>query len=73
MTHSADVCRHDSPALLTASTVLVNDLDLVVTSPSGRVFLGNGQTADRMNNVEQVRTLTWTLTRLTRTLTRVVG
>ncbi|GAQ81098.1 Peptidase S8 family with Protease-associated domain [Klebsormidium nitens] len=44
---------HDAPALLTASTVLVNDLDLVVTSPSGRVFLGNGQ-ADRMNNVEQV-------------------
>jgi hypothetical protein len=39
---------------------LVNDLDLVVTSPSGQVYYGNGQlgqaggTPDRLNNVERV-------------------
>jgi hypothetical protein len=47
----------------TATANLVNDLDLVVTSPSGTVYRGNvfsggwsatGGTADRKNNVESV-------------------
>lgn len=47
----------------TASTNLVNDLDLIVTSPGGTVYRGNsfsggwaisGGSADRINNVENV-------------------
>ncbi len=42
-----------------ADPVLVNDLDLVVTTPDGREFLGNGERGvdgpDRLNNVEAVR------------------
>ena len=43
----------DFPGSPTAQKALVNDLDLVVTSPRGDVAAGNGQ-ADRLNNVEGV-------------------
>jgi hypothetical protein len=54
---------HDAPAAINASDAAVNNLDLVATSPSGTVYLGNvfsggasvpGGTADAKNNVEQV-------------------
>jgi PKD repeat protein len=53
----------DYPSTETASKNLVNDLDLLVTSPSGVFYKGNifaggwsqsGGTADRINNVENV-------------------
>jgi len=53
----------DYPGSTSASKALVNDLDLVVTSPSGQVYHGNvfsggwsitGGQADRINNVENV-------------------
>lgn len=59
----------DSPALPAASTLLVNDLDLIVTSPDGKTFLGNNfdmdglsvestnmnpNKTDTINNVEMV-------------------
>lgn len=53
----------DFPASPSAAIALVNDLDLVVTSPGGTVYLGNvfsggwsttGGSADRRNNVENV-------------------
>jgi len=53
----------DYPSTEAADTNQVNDLDLVVTSPSGAVYLGNvfsggwsqtGSSADRTNNVENV-------------------
>jgi len=43
----------DSPAGVGASHTLVNDLDLIVTSPSGTVYYPNGLGAfDHTNNVE---------------------
>ncbi|WP_440223900.1 S8 family serine peptidase [Dokdonella sp. MW10] len=57
----------DPEASLGASPTLVNDLDLVVVSPSGQTFRGNdffggqsrpGTTADRINTVEHVRVVT---------------
>lgn len=55
----------DPPALPNAGVALINDLDLRVTSPSGRVYLGNaglhdgvwsveGGSPDRVNTVENV-------------------
>ncbi|MBA2337113.1 MAG: S8 family serine peptidase [Acidimicrobiia bacterium] len=53
----------DSPSTESASTNLVNDLDVTVTSPTGTVYQGNvfsggwsttGGNADRINNVENV-------------------
>ncbi|HEX3043274.1 MAG TPA: S8 family serine peptidase [Bacillota bacterium] len=50
----------DYPASTSASKVLVNDLDLSVTTPGGTVYFGNDFTspynssADRLNNVENV-------------------
>jgi hypothetical protein len=54
----------DSPALALASRPLVNDLNLIVTSPDGKTFLGNhigedgisveGGSPDNINNVEMV-------------------
>lgn len=55
----------DPPALPNAAVALINDLDLRVTSPSGRVYLGNaglhdgvwsveGGSPDRVNTVENV-------------------
>jgi hypothetical protein len=53
----------DYPSTAAASINLVNDLDLVVTSPTGAVYRGNvfsggwsqtGGSADRRNNVENV-------------------
>jgi PKD repeat protein/subtilisin family serine protease len=53
----------DFPSTESASKNLVNDLDLVVTSPSGTIYSGNlfsggwsqsGGSADRTNNVENV-------------------
>ncbi|MFO0830503.1 MAG: S8 family serine peptidase [Phycisphaerales bacterium] len=53
----------DEPAAANASFAPVNDLDLVVTSPTGQVYLGNvfsgglsvtGGSADTRNNTEQV-------------------
>ncbi|HZG15438.1 MAG TPA: S8 family serine peptidase [Candidatus Bathyarchaeia archaeon] len=50
----------DYPASLYASRALVNDLDLVVTTPSGEQFNGNDFSGDsdderdNLNNVEQV-------------------
>lgn len=66
----------DYPSALGASKNLVNDLDLVVTSPSGAAYQGNvfsggwsqtGGSADRTNNVENVyvtaaEARTWTVT-----------
>lgn len=43
----------DYPASTSASTALVNDLDLTVTLPNGTVRSGNGAT-DRINNTEGV-------------------
>jgi len=54
---------HDAPAAINSASPPVNNLDLVVTSPTGAVYLGNvfsggtsvtGGTADAKNNVEQV-------------------
>ncbi len=46
----------DAPASLSATKQLVNDLDLLVTSPSGTTYYPNSRTsADRINNVEGVR------------------
>lgn len=54
---------HDAPAAINAAFAPVNDLDLVVTSPQGTVYLGNvfasgvsvpGGTPDAINNLEQV-------------------
>jgi hypothetical protein len=67
---------HDAPAAVNASNAAVNDLNLVVSSPSGTVYLGNvfsggvsvpGGAADAKNNVEQVHvsspeTGTWVVT-----------
>ena len=45
----------DPPASLSASSQLVNDLDLQVIGPDETVYWGNGGgTADRINNVEGV-------------------
>ncbi len=53
----------DHPSSVSATTNLVNDLDLVVTAPEGTTYRGNrfsggwsttGGTADRLNNVENV-------------------
>jgi len=45
----------DPPASLSASSQLVNDLDLVVTGPGGVTYYGNNvTTGDRINNVEGV-------------------
>lgn len=67
----------DEAATLPAAHILVNDLDLIVTSPDGKTFLGNsfdanglsveGGHADDVNNVEMVihnRPLrgTWSIT-----------
>ncbi|MEZ4869434.1 MAG: Ig-like domain-containing protein [Caldilineaceae bacterium] len=65
----------DYPSTAAAAANLVNDLDLVVTSPTGTVYHGNvfsggwsqtGGSADRVNNVENVyvqsaATGTWTV------------
>jgi hypothetical protein len=57
---------HDAPAAVNAAYAPVNDLDLVVTAPSGEVFYGNyfyasqsipGGNPDPLNNVEQVHVL----------------
>ncbi|MFZ3590900.1 S8 family serine peptidase [Bacillus sp. DJP31] len=50
----------DYPGSTTAATTLVNDLDLIITSPTGKVFVGNDFTSpynnnwDSKNNVENV-------------------
>ena len=45
----------DPPASLSASTQLVNDLDLVITGPGNTTYYGNSvATGDRLNNVEGV-------------------
>jgi serine protease AprX len=50
----------DYPGSTSASTTLVNDLDLIITSPSGKVYVGNDFSSpynnnwDYKNNVENV-------------------
>ena len=45
----------DSPASLSATAQLVNDLDLVLVGPDGTTYQGNGVAAgDRLNNVEGI-------------------
>ncbi|MBS3159088.1 hypothetical protein J4206_07425 [Candidatus Woesearchaeota archaeon] len=50
----------DYPAALSASTQLVNDLNLLVTIPNGSIYIGNNFVApynsslDTVNNVEQI-------------------
>ncbi len=45
----------DPPASLSASSQLVNDLDLMVTGPGNSTYYGNGvATGDRTNNVEGI-------------------
>ncbi|MGC5323853.1 S8 family serine peptidase [Brevibacillus sp. SYSU BS000544] len=57
---SATIAWTDYPASMIAQRTLVNDLNLVVTSPSGKVYNGNdfdekpGDEVDNLNNVEQV-------------------
>lgn len=57
------VAFHDAPGAINATLAPVNDLDLVVTSPAGTMYLGNdfadgvstvGGPKDAINNVEQV-------------------
>ncbi len=57
---------HDAPAAVNASYAPVNDLDLVVTAPTGEVYYGNyfyasqsipGGNPDPKNNLEQVHVL----------------
>jgi hypothetical protein len=45
----------DPPAQAAASQLLVNDLDLFVDGPGGRVFANSGTAPDRKNNVEAAR------------------
>ncbi len=45
----------DPPAQAAAAQTLVNDLDLTIDGPNGRLFGNGGTTADRKNNVETVR------------------
>lgn len=45
----------DPPAQTAAGQTLVNDLDLFVDGPGGRVFANGGAAADRRNNVEAIR------------------
>ena len=45
----------DPPAQSAAAQKLVNDLDLTVDGPGGRIFGNGGTAADRKNNVEAVR------------------
>jgi subtilisin family serine protease len=45
----------DPPAQTAAGQMLVNDLDLFVDGPGGRVFANGGAAADRRNNVEAIR------------------
>lgn len=44
----------DYPASLSASSQLVNDLDLRLTAPDGTVYYGNSTNADRVNNMEGI-------------------
>jgi uncharacterized repeat protein (TIGR01451 family) len=45
----------DPPGSLSAQKKLVNDLDLIVTGPGGKVYWGNGAAGgDRLNNVEGI-------------------
>lgn len=45
----------DPPAQASAAQTLVNDLDLTIDGPNGRLFGNGGAAADRKNNVETVR------------------
>lgn len=45
----------DPPAQVAAAKTLVNDLDLIVDGPSGRIFGNGGATANRNDNVETIR------------------
>jgi len=45
----------DPPAQTAASKTLVNDLDLIVEGPSGRLLGNGGTNPDRTNNVEAIR------------------
>lgn len=45
----------DPPAQSAASQTLVNDLDLFVDGPGGRIFANGGNAADRKNNLEAIR------------------
>jgi subtilisin family serine protease len=48
----------DAPASASAVRTLVNDLDLTVVSPSGKVFYPNGKSGpDSVNNMEQIDVL----------------
>jgi hypothetical protein len=50
---------HDAPASTQSTVQLVNNLDLVVTTPNGQTLFPNGRNApDTLNNVEQVTVLT---------------
>ncbi|MDP2217703.1 MAG: S8 family serine peptidase [Methanolobus sp.] len=44
----------DYPGNISVVKQLVNDLDLIVVGPSGKRDFGNGEEADRVNNVESV-------------------
>lgn len=45
----------DPPAQAAAAQTLINDLDLTVDGPNGRVFGNGGATANRNDNVETIR------------------
>ncbi|MGC5323854.1 S8 family serine peptidase [Brevibacillus sp. SYSU BS000544] len=57
---AATVAWTDYPASLVAERTLVNDINMIVTSPSGKVYHGNdydedtSDEFDNLNNVEQV-------------------
>ncbi|MCA9300049.1 MAG: hypothetical protein KDA28_13345 [Phycisphaerales bacterium] len=59
----ATMAYHDAPASVGSNPATVNDLDLVLISPSGTQYLGNnfsggltvpGGSSDTKNNVEQI-------------------
>jgi hypothetical protein len=50
----ATICWSDPANVVWAAKNLLNDLDLMVTSPSGEVFYGNNIQGDEFNPVEKV-------------------
>ncbi|MBV7339525.1 IPT/TIG domain-containing protein [Chloroflexi bacterium TSY] len=45
----------DPPVQASASKMLVNDLDLIVDGPDGRLYGNGGEQPDKLNNVETIR------------------
>merc|ERR1712003_64255 len=52
---SATLVWIDPPAASGCTNCLINNLDLAIDGPSGRVYPNGGTTADNRNNAERVR------------------